>query len=208
MASYKFVEEHFLSKIIVIPKLNLTKMKKLANEELKVDLNRGTYNRARRYALEEINGSVSYEFNRLWDYTNALRKVDPDGNIEGFKKDVFEKLSSFIFSVIPSEKFWLKTNMGPIDLSILRKMDGKPKKNKNMPLLGPATLPLTTPSNSAPPAYSQTVAFEVFASSPLAPSTQSILPTMPTFSTQQILTRLSSRKNKLCKGLGYTLMRG
>ncbi|KAK5841907.1 hypothetical protein PVK06_004232 [Gossypium arboreum] len=170
MASYKFVEEHFLSKIIVIPKMKLTKMKKLANEELKVDLNRGTYNRARRYALEEINGSVSYEFNRLWDYANALRKVDPDGNIEV--------------------------------------MVERPTPTENMLLQGPATLALTTPSNSAPPAYSQTVAFEVFASSPLAPSTQSILPTMPTFSTQQILTRLSSRKNKLCEGLGYTLMRG
>ncbi|KAK5803010.1 hypothetical protein PVK06_030647 [Gossypium arboreum] len=39
-ASYKFVKEHFLSKIRVVPKLKLTKMLKLAKEELKVDLSR------------------------------------------------------------------------------------------------------------------------------------------------------------------------
>ncbi|MBA0793282.1 hypothetical protein Gohar_017699, partial [Gossypium harknessii] len=48
MTSYKFVGEHFLSKIRVIPKLKLTETQKLANEELKVDLSRGTYNRTRR----------------------------------------------------------------------------------------------------------------------------------------------------------------
>ncbi|KAG8482985.1 hypothetical protein CXB51_021915 [Gossypium anomalum] len=73
-ASYKFVGEHFLSKIRVIPKLKLTEMYKLAKEELKVDLSRGTYSTARRWALDEINGRVSYDFNRLWDYANALRK--------------------------------------------------------------------------------------------------------------------------------------
>ncbi|PPE02633.1 hypothetical protein GOBAR_AA38931 [Gossypium barbadense] len=47
-ASYKFVEEHFLSKIRLIPKLKLTEMQKLAKEELKVELSRGTCSRARK----------------------------------------------------------------------------------------------------------------------------------------------------------------
>ncbi|MBA0798739.1 hypothetical protein Gohar_009299, partial [Gossypium harknessii] len=47
-ASYKFVREYFLSKIRVIPKLKLTEMQKLAKEELKVDLSRGTNNKARK----------------------------------------------------------------------------------------------------------------------------------------------------------------
>ncbi|MBA0793135.1 hypothetical protein Gohar_017563, partial [Gossypium harknessii] len=47
-ASYKFVGEHFLSKIRLIPKLKLTEMQKLANEELKVKLSRGTCNRVRK----------------------------------------------------------------------------------------------------------------------------------------------------------------
>ncbi|MBA0814512.1 hypothetical protein Gohar_020339, partial [Gossypium harknessii] len=48
MASYKFVREHFLSKIRVIPKLKLTGIQKLAKEELKVDLSRGTCSWARK----------------------------------------------------------------------------------------------------------------------------------------------------------------
>ncbi|KAH1073335.1 hypothetical protein J1N35_025663 [Gossypium stocksii] len=80
--SYKFVGEHCLSKIRVIPKLKLTEMQKLAKEELKIKLSRGTCSKARKWALEEINGRVCYEFNRLWYYVNALRKVDPDGDIE------------------------------------------------------------------------------------------------------------------------------
>ncbi|KAK5834859.1 hypothetical protein PVK06_010538 [Gossypium arboreum] len=40
-APYKFVGEHFLCKIRVIPKLKLIDMQKLANEELKVNLSKG-----------------------------------------------------------------------------------------------------------------------------------------------------------------------
>ncbi|MBA0731190.1 hypothetical protein Golax_020465 [Gossypium laxum] len=60
-AFYKFVGEHFLGKIRVILKLKLSEMQKLTNEELKVDLSKDTYRRAKRWALEEINGRV------LWD---------------------------------------------------------------------------------------------------------------------------------------------
>ncbi|KAK5819151.1 hypothetical protein PVK06_024113 [Gossypium arboreum] len=47
-ASYKFVGEHFLRKIRLIPKMKLTEMQKLAKEELKVELSRGTCSRVRK----------------------------------------------------------------------------------------------------------------------------------------------------------------
>ncbi|KAK8478543.1 hypothetical protein V6N12_055078 [Hibiscus sabdariffa] len=81
-ASYKYVGKHFLSKLRVLPKLKLTEMQKLGKEELKVDLSRGTCSRARRWALEEINGRVLYEFTRLFDYAYALRQANPTANIE------------------------------------------------------------------------------------------------------------------------------
>ncbi|PPE02253.1 hypothetical protein GOBAR_DD00712 [Gossypium barbadense] len=138
MASYKFVWEHFLSKIKVIPKPKLTGMQKLAKEELKVDISKGTCSWARKWALEEINGKS----------TLPLAGVAP-----------------------------------------------------------PAPFP-PAPFDPTPPTHSQTVASEASASSPPAPSTQPTPPSMPISSTQQILTRLCSRENKLCKGLGYTQMRG
>ncbi|KAK5838761.1 hypothetical protein PVK06_007498 [Gossypium arboreum] len=91
-ASYKFVGEYFLRKIRVIPKLKLTEMQKVAKEALKVDLRRGKYKKARKWALEEINRRVSYMFNKLWDYANALKKTDPDNNIKGLMKDISELL--------------------------------------------------------------------------------------------------------------------
>ncbi|KAK5811524.1 hypothetical protein PVK06_026864 [Gossypium arboreum] len=77
----------------------------------------------------------------------------------------------------------------------------------------PAGVPPVAPTPpaavvSVPPAPSQIVAFEAYASSPPAPSTQPTPPVMPTSSTHEILTRLLNRGNKLCKGLGYTPMRG
>ncbi|KAL4304221.1 hypothetical protein GQ457_10G018050 [Hibiscus cannabinus] len=81
-ASYKYVGKHFLSKLRVLPKLKLTEMQKLGKEELKVDLSRGTCSRAKRWALEEINGRVLYEFTRLFDYAYALRQANPTANIE------------------------------------------------------------------------------------------------------------------------------
>ncbi|KAK8689830.1 hypothetical protein V6N13_088540 [Hibiscus sabdariffa] len=81
-ANYKYVGKHFLIKLRVLPKLKLNEMQKLAKEELKVDLNIGTCSRARKWAMEEINGRALYEFTRLFDYTYALRKADPIANIE------------------------------------------------------------------------------------------------------------------------------
>ncbi|KAK8544859.1 hypothetical protein V6N13_003419 [Hibiscus sabdariffa] len=57
-------------------------MQKLGKEELKVDLSRGTCSRAKRWALEEINGRVLYEFTRLFDYAYALRQANSTTNIE------------------------------------------------------------------------------------------------------------------------------
>ncbi|KAK8995286.1 hypothetical protein V6N11_069727 [Hibiscus sabdariffa] len=38
--------------------------------------------RARELAKEEINGNYKYEFKRLFDYANALRRADTDGIID------------------------------------------------------------------------------------------------------------------------------
>ncbi|PPS16024.1 hypothetical protein GOBAR_AA04557 [Gossypium barbadense] len=72
----------------------------------------------------------------------------------------------------------------------------------------PAGVPPVAPTPpaavvSVPPALSQIVAFEAYASSPPAPSTQPTPPIMPTSSTHEILTRLLNRGNKLCKGLAW-----
>ncbi|KAK8556639.1 hypothetical protein V6N12_003036 [Hibiscus sabdariffa] len=81
-ANYKYVGKHFLNKLKVLPKLKLTEMQKLGKKELKVDLSKGTCSWERRWALEEIKGRVLHEFSRLFDYTHALRYVNPNANIE------------------------------------------------------------------------------------------------------------------------------
>ncbi|PPS07785.1 hypothetical protein GOBAR_AA12854 [Gossypium barbadense] len=81
-------------------------------------------------------------------------------------------------------------------------------KYKSIPPL--ARVPLAAPAPPAaaalaPPAPSQTVAFKASASSPLAPSTQPTPPIMPTFSTQQIHTRLRSKGKQAVQEIGlYT----
>ncbi|KAK9019590.1 hypothetical protein V6N11_054106 [Hibiscus sabdariffa] len=57
-------------------------MQKLGREELKVELQKHTCIKARKWALEKIWGSVVLEFNRLFDYVFALRSVDPNGTFE------------------------------------------------------------------------------------------------------------------------------
>ncbi|KAK8990612.1 hypothetical protein V6N11_009304 [Hibiscus sabdariffa] len=81
-ASYKVVAEHFLPKLRIIPDLKLHEMIKLGKEELKLDLTMGICRRARELAKEEINGNYKYEFKRLFDYVNALRRADTDGTID------------------------------------------------------------------------------------------------------------------------------
>ncbi|KAK8694541.1 hypothetical protein V6N13_072090 [Hibiscus sabdariffa] len=60
----------------------LHEMIKLGKEELKLDLTMGVCRRARELAKEEINGNYKYEFKRLFDYANALRRADTDGTID------------------------------------------------------------------------------------------------------------------------------
>ncbi|KAL4377985.1 hypothetical protein GQ457_02G032730 [Hibiscus cannabinus] len=65
-----------------VPNLKLHEMIKLGKEELKLDLTMGVCRRARELAKEEINGNYKYEFRRLFDYANALRRADTDGTID------------------------------------------------------------------------------------------------------------------------------
>ncbi|KAK9008792.1 hypothetical protein V6N11_080270 [Hibiscus sabdariffa] len=81
-ADFKLVGKHFLPIIRIVPKLNLVEMQKLAKEELKVDLKKKTCEKARNWAIEQINGRVVHEFNRLFDYVFALRSADPGGTFE------------------------------------------------------------------------------------------------------------------------------
>ncbi|KAK8565088.1 hypothetical protein V6N12_058663 [Hibiscus sabdariffa] len=57
-------------------------MIKLGKDELKVDLIVGVCRRARELAKEKINRNYKYEFKRLFDYANALRRADTDGIID------------------------------------------------------------------------------------------------------------------------------
>ncbi|KAK9032641.1 hypothetical protein V6N11_056899 [Hibiscus sabdariffa] len=81
-ANYKLVGKHFLSKFRILPKLKIVEMQKLGREELKVELQKHTCIKARKWALEKIRGSVVLEFNRLFDYVFALRCADPNGTFE------------------------------------------------------------------------------------------------------------------------------
>ncbi|KAK8646714.1 hypothetical protein V6N13_120492 [Hibiscus sabdariffa] len=64
-----------------MPKLRLTYMMALGKEEIKVELTKNVCSRARKWAVNQIRGSVK-EFNRLYDYVFALREADPTGTFD------------------------------------------------------------------------------------------------------------------------------
>ncbi|KAK9017129.1 hypothetical protein V6N11_079613 [Hibiscus sabdariffa] len=77
-ASYTFVGKHFISKIMIVPKLRLMDMMRLGMEELNVELNKQLCSRAKKWAEEKIKGTITHEFNRLLNYVLALRIADPN----------------------------------------------------------------------------------------------------------------------------------
>ncbi|KAL4302080.1 hypothetical protein GQ457_10G012300 [Hibiscus cannabinus] len=81
-ADFILVGKHFLSKLRIVPNLKLIEMIKLAREELSVEINKDCCQKAKKWALEHIRGSVVHEFNRLFDYMYVLWSADPNGNIE------------------------------------------------------------------------------------------------------------------------------
>ncbi|KAK8540777.1 hypothetical protein V6N13_068213 [Hibiscus sabdariffa] len=54
-------------------------MMALGKEEIKVELTKNVFSRARKWAVNQIRGSVKKEFNHLYDYVFALREADPIG---------------------------------------------------------------------------------------------------------------------------------
>ncbi|KAL4385525.1 hypothetical protein GQ457_15G013440 [Hibiscus cannabinus] len=81
-ADFRLVGKHFLSKLRIVLNLKLIEMIKLAREELSVEINKDCCQKAKKWALEQIRGSVVHEFNRLFDYMYVLRSVDLNGNFE------------------------------------------------------------------------------------------------------------------------------
>ncbi|KAK8502080.1 hypothetical protein V6N12_012534 [Hibiscus sabdariffa] len=81
-ANYLLVGKHFLSKIRIVPNLKLVEIKRLAKEELKVELHKHTCMKAKSWCLEQIRGRLGYEFSRLYDYVGALRDADPSCSFE------------------------------------------------------------------------------------------------------------------------------
>ncbi|KAK9008243.1 hypothetical protein V6N11_075145 [Hibiscus sabdariffa] len=68
--------------IKIMPKLRLIDMMALGKEEIKVELTKNVCSRARKWAVNQIRGSVKKEFNRLYDYVFALREADPTGTFD------------------------------------------------------------------------------------------------------------------------------
>ncbi|KAK8670785.1 hypothetical protein V6N13_037402 [Hibiscus sabdariffa] len=53
-------------------------MMKLGRDELNVELKKQCVTRAKKWAMENIRGSVVHEFSVLFDYVYALRTLDPE----------------------------------------------------------------------------------------------------------------------------------
>ncbi|KAK8660277.1 hypothetical protein V6N13_051207 [Hibiscus sabdariffa] len=80
----RFVGKHFLGKLKILPNLKLKDMMRLAKQELKVELNKNVCHRARIWANKKIKERLKDEFNKLFDYTYALREADPNGTFDLF----------------------------------------------------------------------------------------------------------------------------
>ncbi|KAL4379655.1 hypothetical protein GQ457_02G010710 [Hibiscus cannabinus] len=114
----------------IICKKSVVEMQKLGREELKVELQKHTCIKARKWALEKIRGSVVLEFNRLFDYVFALRKKLEAYVFDAYKKHVYVDLYTDTLPTILSEKFWKDTKMGSLDPPLKRKLSGRPKQKR------------------------------------------------------------------------------
>ncbi|KAL4376571.1 hypothetical protein GQ457_02G033250 [Hibiscus cannabinus] len=197
---------------------------------------------------------------RTWDLTGIpcahaiaailWKKDDVNEYVyRGYKKEMYQMLYSHVFPVVPSEKFWVKTKMGPIDPPLPRKIPGRPKRNRvreegasasTTPFTANATTEETTQTvvqaasytsnEAAAHVVTQThatpqaqlhqdqglfTAYKVY-SRPTTPSNVASTPTVNqkqlfapstqlTPSTNEILTRLSRRGQRIVNRLGlYT----
>ncbi|KAL0462619.1 UNVERIFIED_CONTAM: hypothetical protein Slati_0149500 [Sesamum latifolium] len=75
------MKDKYLQKFKSDPKRCVKGFRVDINNELRVNVSKQRAYRAKKSALKEIMGSPDWQYNRLWDYSDEIRRTNPDSTV-------------------------------------------------------------------------------------------------------------------------------
>ncbi|CAI9293205.1 unnamed protein product [Lactuca saligna] len=82
IVTYKWLGKQFMSEIIEKPKISVRKMKAKVSTTFNINVSEGQCRNAKKFALQEIEGSLIEHYGRLWSYGHEILRTNP-GSTEG-----------------------------------------------------------------------------------------------------------------------------
>ncbi|KAL0361686.1 UNVERIFIED_CONTAM: hypothetical protein Sradi_3853100 [Sesamum radiatum] len=76
-----WLKEKYMQKFKSDPKRNIKRFRVDIINELRVNVSKDQAYRAKRAALKELEGSPKFQYTRLWDYADEIRKTNPGSTV-------------------------------------------------------------------------------------------------------------------------------
>ena len=78
---YKWLGKQFMSEIIEKPKMSVRKMKAKVSTTFNINVSEGQCRNAKKFALQEIEGSLIEHYGRLWSYGHEILRTNPGSTV-------------------------------------------------------------------------------------------------------------------------------
>nr|KAJ0186815.1 hypothetical protein LSAT_V11C900492860 [Lactuca sativa] len=75
IVTYKWLGKQFMSEIIEKPKMSVRKMKAKVSTTFNINVSVGQCRNAKKFALQEIEGSLIEHYGRLWSYGHEILRT-------------------------------------------------------------------------------------------------------------------------------------
>ncbi|XP_052621668.1 uncharacterized protein LOC111893335 [Lactuca sativa] len=81
IVTYKWLGKQFMSEIIEKPKMSVRKMKAKVSTTFNINVSEGQCRNAKKFALQEIEGSLIEHYGRLWSYGHEILRTNPGSTV-------------------------------------------------------------------------------------------------------------------------------
>ncbi|CAI9287259.1 unnamed protein product [Lactuca saligna] len=81
IVTYRWIGKHFMSQIIENPKMSARKMKAKVSTTFNINVSVGQCRNAKKFALQEIEGSLIEHYGRLWSYGEEIIRSNPGSTV-------------------------------------------------------------------------------------------------------------------------------
>ncbi|CAI9285468.1 unnamed protein product [Lactuca saligna] len=82
IVTYKWIGKHFKNKLLKNPKMSIRKMKAKVSTKFNLIFSVTQCRNARRYALDEIKGSLIEHYGKVWSYDEEIMRTNPGSTVK------------------------------------------------------------------------------------------------------------------------------